>query len=188
VSDGSPHSLLAIGLGWVAGISYLAACVAVVSCIIYSLQQGRLDELEAELRPVRARLVATEVKEWIAGNDDWAAFGTFEILSGDEQGRATGNLIPQSFYQSYGLRRERGRDPSIPRDEAEKHLPSWEIGRIYDGYVYPDTKQYIFFELPGAALNALLLRRFAVAGAILLTLGLTASTAVAYLKRSTASC
>jgi hypothetical protein len=172
----------------VAGIAFPAAFIAAVLCIFYSLQQGRLDELEAELRPVRARLVATEVKEWIAGNDDWAAFGTFEIVSGDEQGQATGNLIPQSFYQSYGLRRQRGRDPLIPRDEAEKHLPSWEIGKVYDGYVYPDAKEHIFFELPGAAQNALLMRRFAVAAAILLTLGLIAFASVAYLKRSTTSC
>jgi hypothetical protein len=124
VFDGSPHGPLAIGLGWMSRIGYLAACVAAVSCIIYSLRQERLDELEAELRPVRARLVATEVKEWIAGNDDWSAFGTFEILSADEQGRATGDLIPQGFYESHGLRGHGGDYSSISRGEAEKFIPS----------------------------------------------------------------
>jgi hypothetical protein len=188
VSDGSPPSRLAVGLAWVARMGYLAAGMAAVSCIIYSLQQGRLNELEAELRPVRARLVATEVKEWIAGNDDWSAFGTFEVLSDDEQGRATGDLIPQGFYESRGLRGHGGEYSSIPRNEAEKFLASWEIGRVYDGYVYPDTKDHIFFKLPGAAQNALNVRRLAIAGAILLTLGLIASAGVGYVRRNTTRC
>ena len=81
-------------LVWLARACYLGALVAAVSCVVKQLQQSRLGELEADLRAVRARLVATELKEWVEGHDNWAAFGTYQIESGDYQGRAEGNLIP----------------------------------------------------------------------------------------------
>jgi hypothetical protein len=37
------------------------AFAATFFCVVVGLQQARLDELEASLRPVRARLIATEV-------------------------------------------------------------------------------------------------------------------------------
>lgn len=52
---------------------------------------------------------------------DWSAFGTFEIESGDYHGRATGDLIPQSFYEDRDMRHDSSYS-SIPRAEAAKFL------------------------------------------------------------------
>ena len=179
---GQPISLLAERLSWLARMCYLAAFVAAFFCVGLYLQQAKLDELEASLRPVRARLMATEVKEWIEGHDDWYAIGTFQIESGDYRGRAEGNLIPQSFYNSRHMSRHDSYS-SIPRAEAEKFLPPWEIGKAYDGYIYPDAKEHILFELPGAKVNALNATRLGTTAGLLLALGLVASSCAAFIKR-----
>jgi hypothetical protein len=111
-----------------------------------------------------------EVKEWIEHHDDWAALGTFQIESGDYQGRAEGNLIPESFYAAQVQRR---RHIKIPRAKAETFLGGWEIGQEYDGYIYPDAQDRIFFELPGAETNARMVKRLGITSAIFFTLGLS---------------
>jgi hypothetical protein len=178
----SPVPKLVKSLRLLAGLCIVVGLVAGFSCVVLSLQQAKFDALEAELKPVRARLIATEVKEWIEGHDNWYAMGNFEIESGDHRGRAEGNLIPQSFYEARGLNRPGSYD-SIPRAEAAKFLTGWEIGKIYDGYIWPDAKDRIFFELPGAESNALNVRRLGYTSGILLTLGLVASCYVAYVTR-----
>ena len=138
-----------------------------------------------DLNPVRARLVATEVREWLEGNNDWAAFGVFEIESGDFAGRAEGNLIPQSFYTAHRLRRHNrdGGYASIPRAKAETFLANWRIGQDYDGYIYPDARDHIFFELPGAETNARMVKNLATTAGIFLALGLLASISAAHIVR-----
>ena len=163
-----------------AGFCYVVALVAAFFCVGRSLQQAEFESLEAEIQPVRARLVAKEVNEWIEGHDDWAAFGIFEIEPGDYQGRAKGDLIPESFYEARDLRRV---ESLVPRADAEKFLPSWKIGNVYDGYIYPDAKDRIFFDLPGAEANALETRRLGYISGIFLTLGLVASCCVVYVAR-----
>lgn len=179
---GQPVSLLAERLGWLAGMCYLAAFIAAFFGVGLYLQQAKLDELEASLQPVRARLMATEIKEWIEGHNDWSAFGTFEIESGAYSGRAEGNLIPQSFYDSRHMSRYDSYS-SIPRAEAEKFLAPWEIGKAYDGYIYPDAKERIFFELHGAKANALYATRLGTTTGLFLALGLVASSCAAFIKR-----
>lgn len=179
---GQPVPLLARRIGWLAGICYLAAFVAAFFCAGLYLQQAKLDELEASLRTVRARLMATEVKEWIEGHNDWSAFGTFQIESGEYRGPTEGSLIPQSFYTSQNFR-QHGSYSSIPRAEAEKFLAPWEVGKEYDGYIYPDAKEHIFFELPGAKVNALNTSRLGGTAGLLLAIGLVASSCAAYVKR-----
>jgi hypothetical protein len=175
----STVSKLAARLGWLARFCYLAAFF----CVVLSLQQAKLDELETTVRPVPARLVATEVKQWIEGRDDWYASGTFEIESGEYQGRVTGSLIPQSFYRDRLPGRSRSSYPSIPRGEAAKFLAPWEIGKTYDGYIHADARDHIFFELPGAELNALRVRQLRNTSGIFLVLALVASGCVAYASR-----
>jgi len=159
---------------------YLGAFATAFFCVVLGLQQARLDELEATLRPVRARLVATEVKEWIEGNDNWAPFGTFQIESGDYQGRAEGDLIPESFYAAQVQRR---RFIKIPRAKAETFLAAWEIGQQYDGYIYTDAKDGIFFVPPAAGENARMVRRLGATSAVFLMLAVATSRCVAYLTR-----
>ena len=127
------------------GISYLLGFAAAAISVVLSISQAELEKLDAEARPVRARLVAMEVKEWIPGRGNWAPMGTFEIESGDYQGVAEGNLMPP------GERRSRRR--RIPRNTAAQHLSSWNVGQNYDGYVYPDHPEHIFFALSGAKKN-----------------------------------
>jgi hypothetical protein len=165
-------------LVWLARACYFGAFTAAFFCVGARLQQSKLDELEASLRPVRARLIAKQVKEWFEGNDNWAAFGTFQIESGDHQGHAEGNLIPERLYESHD-----GTGGNKPRSEAETFLAGWEIGQQYDGYIYPDAKDRIFFELPGAEENARKTRRMGVTSAVLLTLGILASACVGYVTR-----
>jgi hypothetical protein len=159
---------------------YLGAFATAFFCVVLGLQQARLDDFEASVRPVRARLIASEVKEWIEHHDDWAAFGTFEIESGDYQGRAEGNLIPESFYAAQVQRR---RHLKIPRAKAETFLGGWEIDQEYDGYIYPDAQDRIFFELPGAEANARMVRRLGITSAVFFTLGVVASRYISYLTR-----
>ncbi len=179
----TPASRLETVVRYVARLCYLAAFAAGFFCVIFSLQQAGLDELEATVRPVRARLISTEVKQWIEGHDNWYASGTFEIESGEFQGRATGSLIPHSFYEDRLPGRSRSSYPSIPRGEAAKFLALWEIGRTYDGYVHSDASDRIFFELPGAETNARLVWRLGITSAVFLTLGVVASGCIAYLTR-----
>jgi hypothetical protein len=177
----TPVSRLAAGLRWLASFCYLAAFAAGFFWVVLSLQQARLDELEATIRPVRARLVAKEVTQWFEERDDWYALGTFEIESGEFQGRATGDLIPRSFYED--LRGYRGPKPPIPREVAAKFLAPWEIGKTYDGYVHSDASDRIFFELPGAEVNALRVRQLGNTSGIFLALALVASGCVKYALR-----
>jgi hypothetical protein len=170
-----PASILEAVVRYVARFCYLAAFAAGFFCVVLSLQQSRLDELEATIRPVRARLVATEVKEWIEGRDDWYASGTFEIESGEHQGRATGSLIPRSFYEDRLRGSRHSSYPSIPRTEAAKFLAPWVIGKMYDGYVHTDASDQIFFELPGAELNARRVTQLRNTAAIFLALALAGS-------------
>lgn len=120
----------------------LAAALGLIS-IPLSLSQARLEQLAAEARPVQARLISTQVREWSEGTDNWGAFGTFAIEQGEFQGEATANLIPQKAY------REHGRRNSIPRDQAESFLGDYQVGRVYDAYLYPDAADRLFFERPG---------------------------------------
>jgi hypothetical protein len=176
-----PASKLETVVRYVASLCYLAALAAGLFCVVLSLQQARLDELEATVRPVRARLVATEVKQWIEGHDNWYAVGTFEIESGEFQGRATGNLIPQRFYEDRNFRP--GGYSSIPRGEAATFLALWEIGKTYDGYVHSDISDRIFLERPGAELNALRVRQLLNTSAIFLALAFIASACLEYASR-----
>ena len=88
-------------LGWLGGAGYVAALGSLFFALTLSIDQRRLEELEASAVPIRARLVAMETKEWIEGHNNWYARGLFDIESADYQGRAEGNLIPQSFYRQH---------------------------------------------------------------------------------------
>lgn len=171
-----PVPVAAAMLGWVALVCYASAFAAAFFCIGNYVDQRRLADLEASLRPVQARLVATEVKESGDDRNNWSAFGTFEIESGDYQGRADGSLVPQSH------RRNSNEDVDISQAEAQEFLASWKVGKIYDGYVYPEYKDHIFFELPGEA-NARLVRRLRNWSGIFLACGLVTSICIAWLKR-----
>jgi hypothetical protein len=139
---------------------------AAIACgsfsIVIGLYQPQLARLAEEARPVRARLIATEVKEWTPGNGNWAARGDFEILFGPHQGRALGTLNPAN---ETGSRRR-----NITRTQAERFARNWEIGKIYDGFVYPEYSDKIFFELP-AIENGRLLWFFRIAALSLALLG-----------------
>ena len=60
----------------------------------------------------------------------------------------------------------------MPQPVAASFLSAWEIGKTYDGYLYPDVPDHIFFELPGAnecprqATPALCRRCFLPAGSV----------------------
>jgi hypothetical protein len=176
----APYSKRVAWLVWLARACYLGAFATAFFCVVAVLQQARLDEFEASIRPVRARLIAKEVKEWIEGHDNWAAIGTFQIESGEYQGRAEGNFIPLSYYETHRLRR---RHRPVTRDKAETFLAGWEIGQEYDGYIYPDAKDRIFFELPGAEKNARMAWRLGITSAVFFTLGVVASGYVSYRTR-----
>lgn len=159
---------------------YLVALGSLFFALTMSIEQGRLEELEASAVPIRARLVAMETKEWIVGHNNWYAHGLFDIESADYQGQGEGNLIPRSFYRQH--RSHRGRN-KVPQSVAARFLSGWEIGKTYDAYHYPDLPGGIFFELPGAQTNALARRRLLYAAGGFFLLGVFVSGAIGWLKR-----
>jgi MYXO-CTERM domain-containing protein len=90
------------------------------------------------VRPARATLRSAEVKRWIETRDNWSAFGTFDIVAGDHQGVAEGNLVPLE-------RRTRHRS-TMSQQEAAQFLGAWELGRTYDGYWNPEQPDGVFFD------------------------------------------
>jgi hypothetical protein len=170
-------------LGWLRAAGYVAALGSLFFALSLSIEQQRLEELEASAVPIRARLVAMDTKEWIEGHNNWYARGQFDIDSADIQGRAEGDLIPRSFYRQHHVRASRRNKNKVPQPVAASFLSAWEIGKTYDGYVYPDVPDRIFFELPGAQTNALAIRRlFGASGAFFL-LGIFASLGIGWIKR-----
>lgn len=165
-----------------AAICYFAAFFAGLGCIICYLQQARLDELESSLLSVRAKLVSAEVREWNAGREDWSAFGKFAIDVADYRGEASGELIPNSYYeQNHISRTSRGR--KIARANADEFLTRWQVGKSYDGYQYPDARDRIFFERPGAAANVENVRWLRNTALWCLAAGLGLSTFAAFIMR-----
>lgn len=169
-------------LGWLRAAGYVGALGSLFFALSLSIQQRRLEELDASAVPIRAQLVAMETKEWIEGHNDWYARGLFDIESNHHQGRAEGNLIPEIFYRQNHLRGSRNTN-DVPQAVAASFLSAWEIGKTYDGYLYPDAPNYIFFELAGAQTNALTRRRMLSATGALFLLGVLASVAIGWLKQ-----
>jgi hypothetical protein len=170
-------------LGWLRAAGYVAALGSLFFALSLSIEQQRLEELEASAVPIRARLVAMETKEWIEGHNNWYARGLFDIDSADVQGRAEGDLIPRSFYKQHHVRAGRRNRNKVPQPVAASFLSAWEIGKTYDGYVYPDVPDRIFFELPGAQTNALARRRLLSAAGAFFMLGVFASLGIGWIKR-----
>jgi hypothetical protein len=170
-------------LGWLSAASYVVALGSLFFALALSIDQRRWEELDASAVPIRARLVAMETKEWIQGHNNWYARGLFDIESADYQGRAEGNLIPESFYSQHHLRGRGSRNNKVPQPVAARFLFAWEIGETYDGYLYPDVPNHIFFELRDAQANAFAIRRLFVAAGGCFLLGVLVSTAIGNLKR-----
>jgi hypothetical protein len=170
-------------LGWLRAAGYVAALGSLFFALCLSIEQQRLEELDASAVPIRARLVAMETKEWIEGHNDWYARGLFDIDSPDVQGRAEGNLIPRSFYRQHHVRAHGRNQNKMPQPVAASFLSAWEIGKTYEGYVYPDVPDRIFFELPGAQENALAIRSLLFAAGAFFLLGVFASLGIGWIKR-----
>lgn len=120
--------------------------MAAVASIPLGWHAAALEALEAQIVPVRARLQTTDLKEWFAGNGDWYAAGTFEITTPGGTGTAVADLAPPAFYGGRGRRRR----PKTARETAALHLRDWRVGAVYDGLIYPDVSDKLFFERPGA--------------------------------------
>jgi hypothetical protein len=174
-------------LGWLGGAGYVAALGALFFALTLTIEQQRLEELEASAVPVRARLVAMDTKEWIEGHNNWYARGVFDIVSTEFQGRAEGDLIPRSFYRQHHVRASRRNRNKVPQPVAASFLSAWEIGKTYGAYLYPDVPDHIFFELPGAQTNALAIRRLLCAAGAFFLLGALASLGIGWIKRRQSS-
>lgn len=118
--------------------------MALVVSVLLAGEHERLEKLQTEVRPVRATLLSTVVKEWIPGRGNWNAFGTFAVVADDFHGEAEGSLRPASFL------RGKGRRYKVKRAEAEGFLPGWVVGETYDAFQYPDHRSSVFFQRPDA--------------------------------------
>lgn len=166
-------------LGRLRAVGYVSALGSLFFAISLSISQRRLEELEASAVPIRARLVAMETKEWIKGHDNWYVRGLFDVEPAHRRGQAEGNLIPASFYRQHHLHSRH----AVPQPVAASFLSAWEIGKTYNGYIYPDASEHIFFELPGAQTNALTRRYMLSAAGVFFLLGVFASVAIGWIKQ-----
>lgn len=155
------------GLSAVSRLSFTLSIAAFLFSFVFGIDQPGLEQLEAEARPIRATLITTEVQEWMSGQGNWAAIGTFDIESGNYQGRGQGTLNPPN---KTGSRRRK-----ISREQAEQLERAWEIGRTYDAFHYPDKPEQIFFKLPGANENARRIWCFRIAAGVFLVVGLVSA-------------
>jgi hypothetical protein len=138
-----------------AGFSFVAAA-----------ERDRLAEYASTVRPAKATLRKTEVREWIAGRGNWTAFGTFDVVAGDFRGSAEGDLAPRHVRR----RSTRRRGPT-PRAEAETFPAAWQVGRTYDGFWpsgYPGT---VFWEPVPVAESARLVTQLRVFAPVLFVMG-----------------
>jgi hypothetical protein len=167
-----------------ARVAYLAAFVLGFFSVILYFQQAKLDELEASMATVRARLVSSDVREWNAGENDWSAFGKFEVETPPFAGPATGELIPDSYYRDHDINRTSG-GAKIARATADEFAAKWEVGKSYEAFLYPEAKDRLFFEQLGAAKNAENTRWLRNAALLSLAAGLALSTAATFVSRRT---
>lgn len=152
-----------------AGGTFLAfAFFAGICSVMFGENLGRLEEYALIVKPARATLRSTVVKEWIPGGNHWSAFGTFDIVAGDHAGPAEGSLIPRSFYSG------KPRRYRVPRAEAEAFLPKWEVGRTYDGYWNPENPSGVFFDPVDPGSVRRLVRGFRIAAGVFLVAALVA--------------
>jgi len=140
--------------------------MALVLSIFLAGEHERMEKLQTEVRPVRATLLSTVVKEWIPGRENWNAFGTFAIAADDFHGEAEGSLQPAGFL------RGKGRRYKVSRAEAEGFLPGWVVGQTYDAFQYPDHRSSVFFQKPDAETLARQVLWMRIAGVLLVVGGL----------------
>jgi hypothetical protein len=141
-----------------AGLSFPAAA-----------ERDRLAEYSATIRPAKATLRKTEIREWIAGHGDWNAFGTFDIVAGDHRGSAEGDLAPRAHRKR--SRRQRN-TWKTPREKAETFPAQWQVGRTYDAFWNPQHPSGVFFDPVPVEEQARFVTGLRVAAPILFILGM----------------
>ncbi len=152
----------------VAGTLPVFAFMACFCSVRFGDSLGTLADYAKIVKPARATLRSTVVKEWIPGGNHWSAFGTFDIVAGDYSGSAEGSLIPRSFYSG------KPRRYRVPRAEAETFLPKWVLGRTYDGYWNPENPTGVFFDPVDPGSVRRLVRAFRIAAGALFIAALLA--------------
>lgn len=135
--------------------------------ILYSfIVTERIDvfrEVEKEVIRVRATLMKIDVHEWIAGQDNWAAFGTFSFEANGLPHTAEGDLAPD--HKRRGRRR-------TSRTQAESYQAGWTIGQSYDAFWNPTHPESIFFRLITSRELLETSAKFRIAGGILIALSI----------------
>jgi hypothetical protein len=149
-----------------AGALALTGLLAVAFSFVAADERDGLRELAQNVRPARATLVSTELKEISAARNVWDAVGTFDVESGDHKGRATGSLEPAAH------RAKRRRTDRQPKETAQSFAASWQVGRTYDAFWNPDRPNAVFFSAVDPAPTARLVVGLRVAAAVLVAAGL----------------